>query len=322
MRRALPWRRSSSCSCPQERSSRTRSTTPWHSAPQPRSSSGFASNRPAHRWPWLLIAAGQATFFLGDILWVAYGEMGLEPFPSPADVFYLSGYPFIAARLLMGIRSRLGTGDRSSLLDAAILATSVAVLAWTFQIGPLAAELDPEPLAFAISLAYPIMDVLLIGVCIGLLAGPGLRTASFRLLALSLVALLVADQIYAIQTAADSYTDGGPLDVGWLLAYGTIGASALHPSMRSLFDPRPIPVTLLGPVRMAFLAAAMMTGPVLLAFARQDADPGLVVIAGGTAILSVLVLARLAGLVRLLSADVAKRRSWRPSSASRRTIAR
>jgi diguanylate cyclase (GGDEF)-like protein len=269
---------------------------------------GLRMNRPAHRWPWLLIAAGQATFFIGDVLWVIYAEMGVEPFPSPADVFYLAGYPFIAAGLILGIRSRLGGGDRSSLLDAAILATSVAVLSWTFQIGPLAAQLDPEPLAFAISVAYPTMDLLLIGVFIGLVAGPGVRTASFRLLGLSLLALLVADQIYAIQSTAGTYTDGGTLDVGWLVAYGTIGASALHPSMRSLFDGRPIPVTLLGPVRMAFLAAAMLTGPALLVFARHDADVGLAVIAGETAFLSVLVLARLAGLVRLLSADIAKRR--------------
>ena len=269
---------------------------------------GVLIHRPAHPWPWLLMAAGQLSFFVGDVLWVIYSEMGVEPFPSFADVFYLAGYPLIAAGLVVGIRSRLGGGDKSSLLDAAILTTSVAVLAWTFQMGPLAAELDPEPLGFGISLAYPAMDVLLIGVCIGLLAAPGLRTASFRLLALSLGALFVSDQIYALQTTAETYTDGTFLDLGWLLAYGTIGASALHPSMRSLFAPRPVTMSLLGPVRMAFLGAAMLTGPALLTFARSDADLGLAVIGAGTAVLSVLVLGRLAGLVRLLSADIAKRR--------------
>ncbi len=269
---------------------------------------GIWIHRPAHPWPWVLMAAGQLAFFAGDLLWVIYAELGLETFPSLADVFYLAGYPLIAAGLIVGIRIRLGGGDRSSLLDAAILTTSVAVLAWTFQMGPLAAELDPKPLGLGISLAYPAMDVLLIGVCIGLLAAPGLRTTAFRLLALSLVALFVSDQIYALQINAESYAEGGFLDLGWLLAYGTIGAAALHPSMRSIFLPRPVTMSLLGPVRMAFLAVAMLTGPALLAFARSDADLGLAVIGAGSAVLSVLVLGRLAGLVRLLSADIDKRR--------------
>ena len=269
---------------------------------------GVHIHRPAHAWPWYLIAAGHLAFFFGDILWFVYAQLGQEPFPSLADVAYLAGYPFVAAGLMLGIRTRLGGGDRSSLLDAAILTTSVAVLAWTFQIGPLALELDPEPLGFAISLAYPTMDVLLIGVAIGLLAAPGLRSGSFRLLVLSLVALFVSDQIYAVQSASESYVDGGVLDVGWILAYGAIGASGLHPSMRALFVPRPVTMTLLGPVRMAFLAAAMLTGPAILALARAEPDLGLTVIAVGTALLSALVLARLAGLVRLLSADIAKRR--------------
>jgi diguanylate cyclase (GGDEF)-like protein len=78
--------------------------------------------------------------------------------------------------------------------------------------------------------------------------------------------------------------------------------------MRSLFLPRPVTVSLLGPIRIAFLGAAMLTGPALLAFAHDTVGTGLAVIAGGTAVLSVLVLGRLAGLVRLLSADIAKRR--------------
>jgi diguanylate cyclase (GGDEF)-like protein len=269
---------------------------------------GVHIHRPAHPWPWRLLALGQLSFFLGDVLWVIYAELGEDPFPSLADVFYLAGYPIMALGLLVGIRNRLGGGDRSGLLDASILTTSVAVVAWTFQIGPLAAALDPEPLAFAISLAYPVMDVVLIGVCIGLLAAPGARTSSFRLLAFSLVALLVSDQIYAIQTTAEAYSDGSVLDLGWLLAYGSIGAAALHPSMAALFQPRPVAVTLLGPVRLAFLAAAMLTGPALLIYGQADPDLGLRVIAIGTVILSVLVIGRLSGLVRLLTADIDKRR--------------
>lgn len=269
---------------------------------------GVRIHRPAHPWPWLLLALGQLSFFVGDIIWVVYQEIGEDPFPSIADAFYLAGYPTMALGLILGIRWRIGSGDRSGLLDASILTTSVVVLAWTFQIGPLAAELDPDPLSLGIALAYPIFDLLLIGVATGLLTTPGGRMMSFRLLMVSLFALLVADQVYAVQSAQETYVDGGALDLGWIVAYVTIGAAALHPTMRAVFEPKPVAVTLLGPVRLLFLAAAMLTGPALLGFATPDPDPGIAVVAAGTAILSVLVLARLAGLVRILAADIAQRR--------------
>ena len=46
----------------------------------------------------------------------------------------------------------------------------------------------------------------------GLLTTPGARTTSFRLLAGSLVLLVIADQIYAIQNLDGTYVAGGPID--------------------------------------------------------------------------------------------------------------
>ena len=78
--------------------------------------------------------------------------------------------------------------------------------------------------------------------------------------------------------------------------------------MRRLTDPHPVPVTWLGPVRLVSLAAAMLAGPALLTFG-PDSDGGLAVIATGTVLLSLLVLARLVGLVGMLARDVAQRRA-------------
>jgi diguanylate cyclase (GGDEF)-like protein len=269
---------------------------------------GVIRNAPDRRLPWILMAIGQASFVAGDIMWNWYEVIGEDPFPSFADVLYLAGYPFIAAGLFLLIRRRIGGGDRGGLLDAAILTTAAAILSWTFLIQPQMVGTDLDPLSVAISLAYPVMDLLLIGVAMGLLTTPGARTTSFRLLAGSLVMLVVADQIYAIQTLDGSYVSGGPLDSLYLVAYLMFGASVLHPSMRHLTDPHPVAVTWLGPVRMVCLAIAMVTGPVLVTL-DPDSGDGLAVVAAGTALLSLLVLARLAGLVGLLERDVDQRRA-------------
>ena len=269
---------------------------------------GIWRNRPEQRLPWILIAAGQALFVAGDLLWNWYEVIGEDPFPSMADVLYLTGYPIIALGLLLMIRRRVADGDRGGLLDAAILTTAVAILSWTFLIQPQIAGSELDQLSLAISLSYPIADLVLIGVAMGLLTTPGARTPSFRLLAASLCLLLVADEIYALQNLEGTYVSGGWVDSLYLVAYLLFGAAAAHPSMRRLTDPHPAAVTWLGPVRMIGLAAAMITGPILVTVG-PNADGGLVVVAAGTALLSLLVLARLAGLVGILARDVAQRRT-------------
>jgi diguanylate cyclase (GGDEF)-like protein len=170
------------------------------------------------------------------------------------------------------------------------------------------ADSELDALSLAISLAYPIGDVILVGVALGLLTTPGARTTSFAMLAASLGCLVVADIAYALQTLEGTYVSGSSLDSLYLVSYVLFGASALHPSMRRLTDPHPEPVTWLGPIRLACLAAAMLTGPALLALGLDDAG-GIPVVAGATALLSLLVLARLVSLVRLLAHDVSQRRA-------------
>ncbi len=269
---------------------------------------GVWRNRPERRTPWVLMAIGQAMFVAGDLLWNWYEVIGEDPFPSMADVLYLAGYPFIALGLLMMIRRRVGDGDRGGVLDAAILTTAVAILSWTFLIQPQVVGSELDAVSLAISLAYPVADLVLIGVAMGLLTTPGARTVSFRLLAASLGLLLIGDQIYALQNLEGSYVSGSLIDTLYLVSYVLFGAAAAHPSMRVLTEPRPVPVTWLGPVRMVCLAAAMITGPILVVLGPQAAG-GLVVVAVGTALLSLLVLARLSGLVGMLARDVAQRRA-------------
>lgn len=268
---------------------------------------GLRLYQPERKLPWLLIALGQAAFVIGDLVLAWYASYGETPFPSIGDVFYLGGYPLIASGLLLLIRRRIGGGDTAGVLDAAILTTSAGVISWTFLIRPQLVGSDLDLVQLALTLAYPTMDLLLIGVAVGLLTTPGARTRSFALLVTSLACLLVTDQIYAVQSLNGVYVVGSFIDVGWLLAYLTFGACALHPSMRTLTQPQPVAFTWLGPIRLGFLAAAMLTGPFVMLYESGDSAPGSWVVAVGSAALSILVLVRLAILVRALASDVAQR---------------
>jgi diguanylate cyclase len=256
---------------------------------------------------WLIMAVGQLSFVIGDIIWTTYAALGEDPFPSPADVAYLLGYPLMAIGLAIAIRRRVRGGDRAGLLDGAILATGAVVVWWTFVLGPVVATSDPDPLSFAIGVAYPIGDLLLIGMALGLVMTPGAKSASFRFLVANLVVLLVGDLVFSLQSIDGTYVDGGALDSVWLVGYILFAMAATHPTMAAIFDPRPIAVALLGPLRLALLGVAMLVGPALLAIGHAGGESIVIVVAVATAVLSVLVLVRLAGMVGHLSRDIERR---------------
>lgn len=270
---------------------------------------GLRHHRPAGWQPWLLMVAGQSSFVVGDIIWTIFEAQGQDPFPSAADGAYLFGYPLIAMGLLMVIRRRITGGDRAGLLDAAILTTGSAVAWWAFVLGPLVAAGDPDPLSFAISIAYPIGDLLLIGMALGLVMTPGARSTSFRLLIGTLILTLIADLVFGLQSMDGTYFDGSWLDALWLFAYVTFATAVVHPSMEVVFEPRPVSVTLLSPVRLVLLAGAMLVGPAILAIGRTNEEAIVLVVAGASAVLSILVLTRLAGMVRHLDRDIERRKS-------------
>ena len=193
--------------------------------------------RRARRLPWLLFAAGQFSYTLGDVAYyLAHGVFGSDAFPAPADLFYLLQYPLVCWSLILLVRRRTPSWNAATLLDASILAIGLGMLWWVYLIGPLAADVDgSESLASTVvSIAYPVMDLIVLVVAIRLAVGSGASSTAFRLLLASLIAMLVGDMVYGLQTAADTYQDGGVPDVLWLTEYVLLGAAALHPSMRML----------------------------------------------------------------------------------------
>ncbi|MEJ7653016.1 MAG: hypothetical protein WKH64_06570 [Chloroflexia bacterium] len=162
---------------------------------------GVRLNRGGYTLPWRLFALGQFLFFTGD-LGLSYYEivLGTEvAFPSVADISYLAGYPFIIGGLVLLIQARAPRRDWAGLLDATIIASGVGVLAWVFLMAPYASDPGLTIVQRLISIAYPLADVLLLGVAARLMVTAGARAPAYYLLAASLVGLLISDLFYAEQ---------------------------------------------------------------------------------------------------------------------------
>jgi signal transduction histidine kinase len=266
---------------------------------------GVSANRPRSRAPWYLLAAGQACFVIGDLLWdVLAHVLNTSPFPSVADVLYLAGYPLMAAGLALLVRERDPHGDHASLIDALMVTAGLAIVVWVFWIDRYAGDATLSRPAIVMSIAYPVMDLLLIGFLARLTLTPGPRSISYRLLAASLFLTLGADVAFTGLEFAGAYNGRNLIDIGWLLSYIALGAAALHPTMTALAKPAARPLVSSKAWRLALLAGASLVVPGVFAAQALGAKPvDSVALSIGSAAIFLLVLVRMAGLLRQVELD-------------------
>jgi PAS domain S-box-containing protein len=262
---------------------------------------GALRNRPRQMLPWMLFAAAQVSFVIGDLLYYAFHF----DFPSVGDVFYLAVYPLLVAGLLVLIRSRSAGRDRGSLLDASVITVGLGLLAWVFLIEPYTQLQGLETLVRVMSIAYPLMDVLLLAVAARLAMGSGTRSPSFYLIGLGIVSLLATDSVYGYIELHSGYGQGGLLDAGWLAYYLLWGTAALLPGMRRLDERSPEVRPMLTGRRLVPLAAATLIAPaVAIIQSITNAGSTFSVSSVASAVLFLLVLARMTGLVKSLRLSV------------------
>ena len=119
------------------------------------------------------------------------------------------------------------------MIDALIITVGIALLSWLFLMAPYVHDATLSPLAKAVSIAYPLGDVLLLAAALRLAFDGGRRRGSFALLAASVGALLTTDAAYGYALLDGTYNHQLIYDAGWLVYYLLWGAAALHPSMGS-----------------------------------------------------------------------------------------
>ncbi|HEY7607543.1 MAG TPA: hypothetical protein VID07_12325, partial [Actinomycetes bacterium] len=269
---------------------------------------GIRWHKPRRRLPWGLIAAAQCLFVAGDALFSVNDLiLGIEPFPSLADALYLPGYPVLAAGLALLTLSRSAGRDWAGLTDAAIIAIGFGLLSWVLVMVPYFQDPSLGMVELLVSLAYPVGDVLLLALAARLATTPGRRTTAFRLLIASLAVTMAADTLFSALTlsgASTTVTDGM-----YLVDYVLLGAAGLHPSMAGLSEPSRRRQARLGRGRLLAMGAAALVAPALLILERlRGHNMEVVAVAGAWMVLFVLVMARMAGLVRTIERAEAERR--------------
>jgi diguanylate cyclase (GGDEF)-like protein/PAS domain S-box-containing protein len=252
------------------------------------------------RLPWYLLALGQALFLASNI--IAYNYMHLFgsalPQPSLADPFRLAFYPFFIAGMLLLIHERNDSRDRSVLIDALIFTVALAVLLWVYLIAPYVHDEALSLPRRITSIAYPAMDIVVLAIVARAVAGSRRSEPAFALLLAAAAALLLSDGIYSVKLLEGGYSITGVMACGWAVFFTLLGTAALHPSMRLLSEPVPVVEMRLTRARLAVLACASFTVPLLIVLRSALGETiEIYELVGASALMFALVLARMATIM-------------------------
>ncbi|HEY8453528.1 MAG TPA: diguanylate cyclase [Natronosporangium sp.] len=257
---------------------------------------GVLRYRPRRRAPWYLIMAALLALTGGYAAAVAIGDRGSDLPGCVAELVYLGVFvPLMVAAVSSLARVGVRAVDRIDRLDAVIIASGVALLAWTLLIGPTIGHATDLLLPTVIEVAYPVTSVFLVVLLVKLAATmrwtPALLTSVGGTLG-----MLTVNMIVGIARLRGEWLPG-PEMVGWLLLTAGWGAAALHPTMVALGDAGGIPASrrFLSRGRLAVVTVGALLIPVHLiveAVLRQQAE--LVVRRALTAVVIGLVLLRMA----------------------------
>jgi diguanylate cyclase (GGDEF)-like protein len=186
---------------------------------------------PRTRRAWRIVGASFALYWLGDVLWTLEESLGRPAFPSPADAFYLAFYPTLLWGVLAFPAGPRSSADRLKLwLDTATVVVGAFMLLWFFSLGPTARQAGASALNAAVSLAYPIGDLVLVAAIARILLGrpPAGTGHALGILAAGLALFVVADVGYAALALREAYSGGDWPDALWMVGQVAMAVAAHH----------------------------------------------------------------------------------------------
>jgi diguanylate cyclase (GGDEF)-like protein len=179
------------------------------------------SEAPRLRSAWRFVTLAMVLLFAGEVTQTIYEALHQKPFPSVADVFFLSFYALMLWGLLRFAVGRRSGGERVRLgLDLAVVAIGSSAVVLYLVLGPTAVAGSPSLLEGVFSIAYPVADmVLLVG-----LASVLVRTAdssarrALQFIAAGLLLYVAGDVIFGYISLHSVYHGGDPVDTFWVVA--------------------------------------------------------------------------------------------------------
>ena len=246
------------------------------------------------REPWLRVCTGLVMFSMADLLaWTAATGVLVE---TAARAL---GFAFVMAAGWSLVRERSRGAGADVLFDAGIAAALLVALGWLMWADAALADGEVSGSRLGGAGVATLAALMALGVVLKLLDVARPRILSFRALLLG-AAALVAGELTADALLLTSSSAPDPWIVHFrVLGYGLLAAAALHPSLRTMYEPGTAQAGALRHRQVITLLAATSLGPAALALdAVGGRAPRLSAVAATSGALGVLAVAYLVHTVR------------------------
>lgn len=186
---------------------------------------------------WFLVGLGVASFAVGDVIWTILElRLGLDPYPSLADPFYVLQYAFFVAAMVLAVRSyRHLTPVRAPVIVAGAVALALAGVVYAALLGPYIFPAGTAELGFwglVVSTLYPLGDVFFVFAPAFALALV-IRQLGAGRLGWPWWIVIAGAIVYALTDTGYSYADWAgsgltaTLEMGWVIANLMFALAAL-----------------------------------------------------------------------------------------------
>ncbi len=256
--------------------------------------------RPPNAGAWTIMGIGLGLVAAGTAISLGVPAFdGALPYPSIADVFYISGYLVIIVAVVRLLASAISSRPIDATIDALIVTVAIGLVSWAMIIDPIVDAGGTPGVALLVSLAYPLLDVLILGLVVGLLFTAGQKLPALWLIVIAMVFNTVSDLGLAAMNASGGYRPGTIIDLGWWIAVAGWAAAAAHPSMSRFIIPAATDPGVASRRRMLFLGIAALVPAGVIAYQQfvGTAPIDIDIDVGGTIAITALVMYRLSRMV-------------------------
>jgi diguanylate cyclase (GGDEF)-like protein len=209
------------------------------------------------RRSWTIFAFGISIYGLGNVLWAAWIEHLPEPpIPSICDGLWLTLYPACYIGILGLARVRERRVPARIWLDGIIAGLGVAAIGAAIVLRPVLASVSGNTAAVITEMAYPICDLLLAALIVGVLALRGWRMdRMWAMLGTGFLALAAADCMYALQVAGGASAPSTWTNFAYEIGVMLLAIAAWQP--RATLEADTVPTGAVLGIPAAFAASAL-----------------------------------------------------------------
>jgi len=183
------------------------------------------------RAAWLAIAAAVLCWAAAEVYWTLYIDGNAQaPYPSPADIGYIAFYPLAALGLYLLVKAHAKQLDPRLWMDGAIAALGTGALGTALIFEFVAERTSGTTVEVVTTLAYPLGDVVLLALVVGIIALTRWRPGrTWTLLLAGLTTMAAADVAYTLQTYEATVPGGDWVEPLYVISAVFIGVEAWQP---------------------------------------------------------------------------------------------